>query len=251
MVYKRILHHKNVLTLQCILISRIILLKAAAHNAVNQEEKIMKIAVIGATGKQGRLLVKEALRRGHIVTAIVRNASKLEETNVSVIEKDIMSLTYADLAEQDAILDAIGVWTTEEFGLYQTSLEHLSNLLSGKPNRLLVVGGAGGLYADETRTLRVVETSGFPEDWKPMALSMMAAFETLKKRVDVKWTFMSPPAFFNAEGERTGSYRLGGDVLLVNGAGKSEISYADYAIAMLDEAEKGLHIKARVTVVSV
>ncbi len=210
----------------------------------------MKIAVIGATGRQGKLLVKEALRRGHAVTAIVRNASKLEELDVRVIEKDILSLSYADLQDQDAILDAFGVWVPEELSLYQSTLEHLSNLLSGKPNRLLVVGGAGSLYADETRTLRVVETPGFPEDWKPMALSMMAAFEELKKRDDVNWTFVSPPAFFNADGERMGRYRLGGDVLLVNGAGNSEISYADYAIAMLDEAERGQHIKERITVVS-
>lgn len=210
----------------------------------------MKIAVIGATGRQGKLLVKEALRRGHTVTAIVRNASKLEETNIRVIEKDILNLSYADLQDQDAILDAFGVWTPEELPLYQSTLGHLSNLLSGKPNRLLVVGGAGSLYANETRTLRVVETPGFPEDWKPMALSMMAAFEALKQRDDVNWTFVSPPAFFDADGGRTRRYRLGGDVLLVNSAGNSEISYADYAIAMLDEAENGRHIKERITVVS-
>ena len=210
----------------------------------------MKIAIIGATGRQGKLLVKEALRRGHTVTAIVRSASKLEAPDIRVIEKDILSLSYADLQDQDAILNAFGVWAPEELPLYQTTLGHLSNLLSGKPNRLLVVGGAGSLYADETRTLRVVETPGFPEDWKPMALSMMAAFEALKQRDDVNWTFVSPPAIFDADGERTGRYRLGGDVLLINSAGKSEISYADYAIAMLDEAEKGQHIKERITVVS-
>ncbi len=210
----------------------------------------MKIAVIGATGKQGRLLVKEALGRGHEVTAIVRNASKLAEPNVRVIEKDILSLTYADLKEQDVIIDAFGVWAPEELHLYQKTMEHLAKLLRNQPNRLMVVGGAGSLYADETRTLRVLETPGFPEDWKPLASSMMAGFEALRQYDDVRWTFVSPPAFFDADGERTGRYRIGSDVLLINSAGKSEISYADYAIAMLDEAEKGAHIKERITVVS-
>ena len=211
----------------------------------------MKIAVIGATGKQGRLLVKEALGRGHEVTAIVRDASKLAESNVNVVEKDILSLTYGDLKGQEVIIDAFGVWVPEELHLYQKTMEHLARLLRNQPNRLMVVGGAGSLYADETRTLRVLETPGFPEDWKPLASSMMAGFESLRQYDDVKWTFVSPSAFFEADGERTGRYRIGSDVLLVNSACKSEISYADYAIAMLDEAEAGAHIKERITVVSV
>jgi putative NADH-flavin reductase len=210
----------------------------------------MNIAIIGATGKQGKLLVKEATRRGHHVTAIVRNKKKLSDFNGNIIEKDIFHLTYDDIKDQEVIIDAIGVWTLEEMPLFHTTLDYLSNLLSGKPNRLLVVGGAGSLYIDKEHTIRLMDTPEFPDMFKPVATNMGIAFDKLRRRDDVNWTYFSPAANFDAVGTRTGEYILGEEEVILNKAGNSYISYVDYAIAMIDEAEKGTHIKSRFTAIS-
>lgn len=210
----------------------------------------MKIAVVGATGKQGSLLVEEALRRGHNVTAIVRNAKKVTGSNVKVIEKDLFALSYEDIKENDIIIDAFGTFIPDLVEQHQTSLKHLADLLKGKPNRLLVVGGAGSLYVNPEHRLRVMDTPDFPEVYKPVASNMGKAFDALKVRTDVNWTYLSPSANFVADGDRTGKYISGGEELMVNSKNESQISYADYAIAMIDEAEKGKHIHARFTVVA-
>lgn len=66
----------------------------------------------------------------------------------------------------------------------------------------------------------------------------------------MRWTYVSPAGDFQADGERTGEYQLGGEELLLNAAGESTISYADYAIAMVDEIESGDHAHQRISVVS-
>jgi putative NADH-flavin reductase len=78
---------------------------------------------------------------------------------------------------------------------------------------------------------------------------MAAALAELRKRDDVKWTYISPAGDFQADGERSGKYILGGEELTLNDRGESIISYADYAIAMVDEIEKGDHIQQRISVV--
>ena len=210
---------------------------------------IMKIAVIGASGKEGRLLVQEAVARGHEVTAIVRDKSKIAESKATVLERDLFALTYDDIRNNDVIIDAFGAWTPEELDKPYTSLIYLTGLLSGKPNRLLVVGGAGSLYVNPEHTMRVMDTPDFPEVFKPLANAMGKAFDALRAKTDVKWTYLSPSAMFDAEGERTGKYTAGGEELLVNSKGESRISYADYAIAMIDEAENAKYVNVRFTVV--
>ncbi|MCC8023599.1 MAG: NAD(P)-dependent oxidoreductase [Clostridiales bacterium] len=210
----------------------------------------MKIAIIGAAGKAGTLLAQEAVRRGHQVTAIVRSAQKGNTMPYDVLEKDLFDLTYADVAAYDVIIDAFGTWAEDTLHLHKTSLAHLAGILKGKPNRLLVVGGAGSLYVNPEHTIRVMDTPDFPEAFKPLAANMGEALDALKQADDVNWTYLSPAADFRADGARTGRYRAGGEELLVNGAGESAISYADYATAMIDEAEQAKHVKQRFTVVS-
>lgn len=210
----------------------------------------MKIAIIGATGKQGIFLVEEAVQRGHAVTAIVRDGSKVNNEKVKVIEKDLFDLTYDDVKENDVIIDAFGVWAPEALEQHQTSLKYLADLLSGKSNRLLVVGGAGSLYVDAEHRIRVMDTPDFPDMFKPLASSMGKAFDALRVRNDVRWTYLSPAGNFVADGVRTGKYTAGDENIMVNSKGESQISYSDYAIAMIDEAENGKHIQKRFTVVA-
>lgn len=208
----------------------------------------MKIAVAAATGKAGRLIVKEAKNRGFEVTAFVRREAEIEGADV-VIVKDIMDLTTEDLAGYDAVVDAFGAWTEDVLPLHSTTLAHLCDILSGTDVRLLVVGGAGSLYVNPEHTLCVSDGPDFPDIFKPLAAAMAKALSELRERSDVKWTYISPAGDFQAEGERSGKYILAGEELTLNSKGESIISYADYAIAMVDEIEKGNHIGQRISVV--
>lgn len=208
----------------------------------------MNIAIIGATGKAGNLIMQEALKRGHNVTAIVRNAGKVKE-KVAIIEEDVMDLTTGQLKQFDAVIDAFGAEPGHE-EMHQTTLAHLSDILAGQKTRLLVVGGAASLYVDDALTVRLLDTPDFPDAYKPVAANMSKAFDKLKSRQDINWTYVSPSAFFNAAGVRTGTYATGKDKLMVNSLGDSTISYADFAIAMMDEVEHAKHVKQRFTVVA-
>ena len=206
----------------------------------------MKIAVLAANGKVGSLIVKEAVERGNDVTAIAREENKTVAKNF--IKKDILELTENDLKNYDVVITAFGAWTEDTLPLHKTTLEHLSNILANKNTRLLVVGGAGSLYTDESLKTQLFTTPNFPTDYYPIATNMAKGLEVLRKRNDVKWTYISPAAEFEYDWERKGEYQLAGEVFTVNAEGKSELSYADYAIAMVDEAEKGNHINQRISV---
>ncbi len=208
---------------------------------------IMKIAVVCANGKAGKLITKEAVDRGFDVTAIVRGENK--SSAPGTITKDILDLKAEDLAGFDVVVDAFGAWTEDELLLHSTTLNILCDALSGTETRLLVVGGAGSLYVNPEHTACVSDSPDFPDMFKPLAAAMAKALSELRGRNDVKWTYISPAGDFQAEGERSGQYILGGEELTLNERGESVISYADYAIAMVDEIEKGDHIKQRISVV--
>ena len=207
----------------------------------------MKMAVVCANGKAGKLIVKEAVERGLDVTAIVRGENRSAAKKALV--KDLFDLKSADLKGFDVVVDAFGAWTPETLPLHSTSLKHLCDILSGTDTRLLVVGGAGSLYVDPKHTAQVMDGPDFPEVFKPLATNMGKALDELRGRNDVKWTYISPAGDFQAEGERTGKYIQAGEELTLNGRGESIISYADYAIAMVDEAVSGNHIRQRISVV--
>ena len=208
----------------------------------------MKLAVICANGKAGKLIVKEALSRGLDVTAVVRGENRTEATQV--MQKDLFDLTAGDLKGFDVVVDAFGAWTEDTLPLHSSSLKHLCDILSGTDTRLLVVGGAGSLYVNPEHTACVADGPDFPEAFKPLAAAMAKALGELRQRSDVKWTYISPAGDFQAEGARTGEYILGGEELTLNSRGESVISYADYAIAMVDEAVQGSHIQERISVVA-
>lgn len=205
------------------------------------------IAVVAANGHSGQLIVKEALERGHDVTVFVRSENRTPAKKAVI--KDIMELTAQDLEGFDAVVDAFGAWTPETLPQHSTTLAHLSDILSGSDTRLLVVGGAGSLYLNPEHSLTVAQGPDFPEAFKPVALAMAAALAELRRRDDVRWTYISPACDFQAEGERTGEYILSGEELTVNERGESIISYADFAVAMLDEIESGNHVGQRISVV--
>ena len=201
-----------------------------------------KIAIIGATGRAGSQLLEEALRRGHQVTAIARHASVKLAGHAGVVAKDVdvndAQALQAAVAGHDVVLSAAHFATL-------TPQAIIEPVKKAGVKRLLVVGGAGSLLLPDDS--KVIDSKGFPEEYKAEASAGGVYLDTLRKEHDLDWTFLSPSAEF-VEGERTGHYRVGKDHLLVSAEGRSWITFADYAIALLDEVEKPKHSRQRFTV---
>ncbi len=214
---------------------------------ITQRMMFMKLAVVCANGKAGKLITDESVKRGLDVTAIVRGENKTSAPHA--LRRDIMEITSADLKGFDVVVNAYGGWTPEALDLHTPALMHLCDALSGTQTRLLVVGGAGSLYVNPEHTVQLYQTPNFPEDYKPIATAQVKELDALRKRNDVRWTFISPAADFRADGEKTGRYILAGEEFTVNSKGESIISYADYAVAVVDEAVKGNHVQQRISVV--
>jgi len=207
----------------------------------------MKVAIIGANGKSGSALVAEALKQGYDVTAIVRN-KEYKNGDVKVVYKDVFELGKADLVGFDAVISAFAAWTPETFGLHKKVAKHLADVLSGTKTRLLVIGGAGTLYVDDKQTM-VMDTPSFPAEYMGVAKATAESFFELKGRSDVLWTYVSPAGDYDANGARTGKYVLGGDNLILNSKNESYISYADLALAVIDELKNGAFVQKRFTAV--
>ena len=190
--------------------------------------KSMKMAVVCANGKAGRLIVEKAVERGIEVTAVVREENRSSAQNV--IKKDLFSLVPEDLAGFDAVIDAFGAWTPETLPQHSPSLKHLCDL-------------------NPDHTAQVMDGPDFPEAFVPLAGSMGQALDELRKREDVRWTYLSPACDFRADGGETGKYLFGGEELFLNAKGESVISYVDYASAMIEEAINGSHIRERISVI--
>ena len=208
----------------------------------------MKVAVVAANGKAGRLITEEAVNRGMDVTAIVRGENKTVAKNTII--KDLFDITSDDLKDFDVIVNAFGSWAPDTASTICDASMHLVDVLRRTDKRLVIVGGAGSLYVNPEHTQTVVDVTPFPEEAMPVVNAHGKLLEELRKVDDVNWTYVSPAGDFQAEGERTGKYILAGEELKLNSKGESVISYADYAIAMVDEIESGNHIKERISVVS-
>ena len=205
----------------------------------------MKIAIIGATGFIGSGILAESLRRKHDVTAIVRNTGALpSRTGVTLVQGDATNPTGLAplLSGHDVVISAFNPGK-DETGLGGKSI--MDAVKRSGVSRLLVVGGAGTLEVAPGQ--RLVDQPDFPQEWKEGALRTADVLEQLRAELDLNWVFLSPAAII-APGERTGKYRIGGDQLLTDRNGESRISVEDYAVAMLDEAEKPQHACARFSV---
>ncbi|ABN60136.1 NAD(P)-dependent oxidoreductase [Shewanella baltica] len=208
----------------------------------------MKIAILGATGWIGGAILKEALSRGHQVTALVRDPSKLSATDVAVhavdLEQPLVAQTFAGV---DVVIAAVGGRAQQNHDLVASTVQHLLDVLpNAKVPRLLWVGGAGSLEVAPGVTL--VSSPDFPAAYKDEALAQGEALQVFRAaQTAINWTFVSPAAEIYP-GESEGPYRLGGDSFFTDANGRSRISVTDYAKAMLDEAEQGTHANQRISV---
>jgi len=211
----------------------------------------MKVALLGATGFVGSALLKEALDRGHIVTAIVRHPEKLEKrAGLTAKAGDVYDTTsLATLIQgNDAIISAFNPgW--KDPNLYDNQVRGTTSIMAAIKKagikRVLWVGGAGGLEVKPG--VRVVDSPDLPSWVRPGSLATIDALDQLRKELELEWSYLSPSAEMKP-GQRTGKFRMGNDQLLVDATGKSEISVQDYAVAMIDELERPAHVRRRFTV---
>jgi len=207
----------------------------------------MNIALFGATGTIGRRIAQEALSRGHHVTAIARKPGgfDLKHANLKVVAGDATDAdTVARLVTgHDAAVSAISPRGDAPEKLTTVAHALVEGVKRGGGKRLVVVGGAGGL--EVALGVRVVDTPNFPAFLKPIALAHIAAYDVYRN-ADIDWTFFAPPALIQP-GERTGRYRTGTDLLIVDAKGNSTISAEDYAVALIDELEKPQFPRRRFT----
>jgi len=205
----------------------------------------MKIALIGATGYVGAKLLAEALGRGHQVTAVVSDAAKLPDhaalTGVSADATDADTLAEL-VAGHDLVISSYNPGR-DMTGMATKAITN--GVKRAGVSRFLVVGGAGSLKLPSGE--RVVDQPNFPAEWKEGALRTCVFLDQLRAETELDWVFLSPPTML-VPGERTGRYRTGKDDLLTDDAGESRISVEDYAVAMLDEAERPQHHRERFTV---
>ncbi len=213
--------------------------------------KVMKVALLGATGFVGSALLDELLLRGHTVTAIVRQPEALvARERLMPVAGDVYDT--GDLAgllrAHDAVISAFNPGWKDPH-LYDDQVRGTASIISAVKRagitRVLWVGGAGGL--EVTPGVRVVDNPDMPAWVKPGSLATINALEQLRREPQLDWSYLSPSAEMRA-GRRTAHFRLGGDRLLTDANGKSEISVQDYAVAMVDELEQPTHIRQRFTV---
>ena len=201
----------------------------------------MSIALIGATGFIGSRILTELVSRGHAVTAIMRNPEKVPAlAGVTAVKGDILDKDGLAklLAGHEVAISSVHYLASDADAL-------LGAVKQSGVKRYLVVGGAGSL--EVAPGVKLVDTPEFPAVYLDEARKGAAYLEMLKQEKGLDWTFLSPSAII-APGERTGTFRLGLDQLLVDGNGESRISAEDYAVALVDELEKPAHSRRRFTV---
>lgn len=210
----------------------------------------MKLALIGATGYVGAALLEEALNRGHQVTALVRQPQKLPSLpNLSAQQADVHDVDRLteQLRGHDAVISAFNPgWGNPDIReqFIAGSRAIIAATKASGVRRLLVVGGAGSLYV--APGLQLIDTEGFPAEYKEGAEGARQALNLLRSEHDLIWSFISPAALLEP-GPRTGTFRLGGEHLLMDGKHPGRISVADLAVALLDETERPQHIRQRFT----
>ncbi|SDC40527.1 NAD(P)-dependent oxidoreductase [Paraburkholderia lycopersici] len=213
--------------------------------------KMLKIALFGATGMIGSRIAAEAARRGHQVSALVRQPARVATTsNVHAVQADLLDAASVGAAVRghDVVASAYAPPDSQSGQLADLLLASralVEGVRAAGLKRLVVVGGAGSLEVAPGKQL--VDADGFPDAYKAIALAHREAFDYYRTVGDIDWTFFAPAAVI-APGERTGVFRTGANTLIADAKGESRISAEDYAIAFVDELEQGRFVRQIATV---
>lgn len=209
-----------------------------------------RIAVIGGTGYAGSHIVAEAVDRGHTVVSVARSVPAERIEGATYIEGTLIDVPGL-VAELEGV-EVVVVAVPARGGMEGNVRTNVAELVAELPHsvRIGVIGGAGGSLVAPGGG-RLVDQPSFTEEYKPEALEAIGILEDLQASDHGHdWFYVHPAGGFGAwnPGERTGTYRDGGDVLVVDEAGESFISGADLGVAVVDEIEDPKHHRERFTV---
>jgi uncharacterized protein len=209
----------------------------------------MKIALIGASGNIGSRILDEALRRGHIVTGIIRNTSRMElhSSIIEIVSSDLFNTDEVSrhFKGKDVIISAFSPGNKNPHALIEATKSLLTAAKNAGVKRVIAVGRAGCL--EIAPGVRLMDTPAFPDSQKPIAKAHNLALQIYREEKDLDWTNISPPAEIKP-GARTGNYRISENTIVHDSNGNSSISMEDFAVAVMDEVENPSHIKKRFTV---
>ena len=207
----------------------------------------MNVVLYSATGMIGSRILKELISRGHNVTAVVRDPSKVPaHPSVAALKGDIFDAddVAAKATGVDAVISAYGPGTGDVNDMVKATRSLIAGLHKADSRRLIVVGGAGSLFV--APGVDVIASGHLPEAYMAIAIAHRDALKLLQDS-DLIWTYFSPAAFIQP-GERTGKFRLGLTSLIADEKGNSSISAEDYAVALVDELETPKHLHQQFTI---
>jgi uncharacterized protein len=225
--------------------------KVAKENHLRWRIGTMKLTIFGSSGWIGGAVTREALHRGHLVLAVVRDPSRLqlEHSHLTQIVGDVTDSDFVAnvISQHDAVTASIrGRRNDDHNVIYKAACSLLSALPRVGIKRLIWVGDAGCLNVEPG--VRLVDTPEYPDEFKEEGLAQAEVLELFRKSTDsVDWSYVSPPAVIE-HGQGSGHYRIGNDMLLKDDQGESRIAVEDYAAALLDELENPMHIRERFTI---
>jgi uncharacterized protein len=206
----------------------------------------MNVVLYSATGMIGSRILNELISRGHCVTAVVRDPSKVPaHPAVAVLKGDIFDAddVAAKVIGADAVISAYGPGAGDVNDLVKATRSLIAGLHKADTRRLIFVGGAGSLLIAPGTDL--IDSGHLPEEYKAIAIAHRDALKLLNES-DLLWTYFSPAAFIQP-GQRTGKFRLGTTSLVADEKGNSSISAEDYAVALVDEIENPKHLRQQFT----
>ena len=219
----------------------------------------LDIVIYGATGEVGSYVVDEALDRGHRVTAVSRRPEQvdLQHDNLTIVKGDLLdkeSVTEIVTGQDVVILSVRGV--IGDSGLPESALQFIAAEMlvdvlfrqEDRAPRLIHVGGAGSLEVESgVLFAEKLPKILLPKNLEVEILGQILALEFYRKVDDVRWTYVTPPKSFT-NGPRTGDFRIGGERALEDDRGRTRVSRADFAVALIDEAERAQHVRRQFSV---
>lgn len=208
----------------------------------------MKIMVIGANGNLGRKVTRQALNRGHEVTAVLYEGETPDPQAV-VLKRSLFDLTAQDIAEEDVIISTYGSGFKADPAVNKRAFLKYIELADGTDKHMIVIGGAGSLFMDSTHSFYEYESENHPEFLKGISMNIKMGIDELKKTKHMNWTVVCPSRNFDLEGPFTGDYLVGTEgEIIYNEQNCSYVTYEDLACAMIDIAENNSYQKMQITV---
>lgn len=207
----------------------------------------MKFLVLGAYGKSGQRIIREAVSRGHKVIGIAHHQHdeiNLGEAKIEI--KDVLAITKEDLTNVDAIIDAISAWTPETFPVHSKVISHIAPMINGTDTQYIKIGGAGTIYINQDHTQKLKDWNEYPTELQPLAAALNENLARIRSYSNILWTYATPAFNYDVESDKPKPYQIKFESMELKDLLNSHISYNNMARALVDIAEDKLYTRQRI-----